>query len=272
MIKLDKVQWKSLPGPEDITRFSLDNGITVLVRSNFNSPSVVLSGYLACGTINEPPEKMGLAHLTALSLMRGTASRDFQAIYDALEAVGASLGFGSSVHTTSFSGRALVDDLPLLFTTLAECVRQPIFPADQVERLRTQVLTALAIRTQDTGEMAALEFDRRLFPGHPYGNPVEGYTETVTAISGQELVAFHSTHSGPRQLALVVVGGVEPKQVIDLVQAALGDWRNPRQPQQIQLPAPQPLSQPQRAHLEIPGKIQADLVRGNLGPSRASQD
>ncbi len=36
---------KSLPGPDDIGRSELPNGITLLSRSNFNSPSVVLSGY-----------------------------------------------------------------------------------------------------------------------------------------------------------------------------------------------------------------------------------
>ena len=46
--------------------------------------------------------------------MRGTAARKFQQIYDALESVGASLGFGASVHNTSFGGRALAEDLPLL--------------------------------------------------------------------------------------------------------------------------------------------------------------
>ena len=35
----------SLPGPEDIDRQILPNGITVLTRSNFNSPSVVIAGY-----------------------------------------------------------------------------------------------------------------------------------------------------------------------------------------------------------------------------------
>jgi predicted Zn-dependent peptidase len=39
----------SLPGPEDIYREVLPNGITVLARSNFNSPSVVISGYFDAG-------------------------------------------------------------------------------------------------------------------------------------------------------------------------------------------------------------------------------
>ncbi|NPV55494.1 MAG: insulinase family protein [Anaerolineae bacterium] len=272
MIKLGNVHWNSLPGPEDITRVELQNGITVLVRSNFNSPSVVLGGYLSCGSVYDNDDKLGLSYLTALSLMRGTDRRDFQAIYDALESVGASLGFGSSIHTTSFTGRALVDDLPLLFTTLAESLRQPTFPQDQVERLRAQILTALAIRSQDTDEMASLEFDRCLFPSHPYGRPESGYPETVQAIQRQDLIDFHRQYYGPRQMVLVMVGGVEAAQVLDVVNATLGDWQNPDQPESIELDPPQPLPSPHRAHVEIPGKSQTDLMMGNLGPRRRSED
>ena len=41
----------SIPGPEDITRVELDNGIVVLARSNFNSPSVMVSGYMPVGAL-----------------------------------------------------------------------------------------------------------------------------------------------------------------------------------------------------------------------------
>jgi zinc protease len=44
----------SLPGADDITRAQLDNGITILTRSNYNSPSVVISGYLATGSLFDP--------------------------------------------------------------------------------------------------------------------------------------------------------------------------------------------------------------------------
>jgi zinc protease len=80
---------QSFPGPDDITRFTIPNGITILVRANFNSPSVVIGGQLACGSLFDTDEKSGLADFTALGLMRGTETRSFQQIFDALESVGA---------------------------------------------------------------------------------------------------------------------------------------------------------------------------------------
>jgi predicted Zn-dependent peptidase len=78
----------SLPGPEDIHREVLPNGITVLTRSNFNSPSVVVSGYFGAGALFDPDEKLGLADFVTSALMRGTKKRSFDKIYNELESVG----------------------------------------------------------------------------------------------------------------------------------------------------------------------------------------
>ena len=50
----------SLPGPEDIHRKVLSNGITVLCRANFNSPSISIHGYINAGSLFDPDEKLGL--------------------------------------------------------------------------------------------------------------------------------------------------------------------------------------------------------------------
>ena len=262
----------SLPGPDDITRQQISNGIVVLARPNFNSPSVALTGYLAAGAISDPDEKLGLADFTASALTRGTAQRDFQGIYDALESAGASLGFDSGTHTTTFGGKALAEDLDLLLELLSESLRQPVFPDEQVERLRAQLLTGLQIRAQDTGEMASMAFDQIVYAGHPYSRPEDGYIETVQAITRQDLVDHHRRHFGPRGMVIVVVGAVEPALVIERIESALGDWRNPEQPEQPPLPPLAPLPATQSRRVEIPGKYQSDIVMGVAGPPRRSPE
>ncbi len=263
---------ESLPGPEDTTRVELPNGIVVLSRANFNSPSVVLQGYLPAGSLFDPEEKLGLADFTSAALMRGAGQRSFQEIYDALESVGASLGFGGGTHTTGFSGRALAEDLDTLLSLLAEALRQPAFPADQVERLRAQLLTGLAIRAQDTADTASLNFDKIVYDGHPYGRPEDGYPETVGAIGRDDLAQFHHKHYGPRAMLIVLVGAVQPEAAVDKVARALGEWQNPLQPESPALPAAPSLQETVVRKATIPGKSQADLVMGAAGPERRAPD
>jgi zinc protease len=262
----------SIPGPDDITREQLENGIVVLARSNFNSPSVVISGYITAGGLFDLDEKLGLADFTAAALMRGTAKRDFQTIYDAIESAGASLGFNGATHTTSFSGKALSEDLPLLMELLAECLQEPVFPGQQVARLKAQLLTGLAMRAQDTRAMASLAFDQLTYKNHPYSRPEDGFPETVEQIHREDLIAFHKQHYGPQGMVIAIVGAVEPIDAIQWVRAALGNWKNPDQPTPPELPDITPLQETKSQKVTIPGKSQSDLVVGVAGPPRSAED
>ncbi len=262
----------TLPGEDDITRTVLPNGIVILTRSNFNSPSATLSGYFTAGSLFDSDEKLGLADFATVALMRGTQKRTFEQIYDALESVGASLGFSAGTNTAGFGGRALVEDLPLLFELLAETLRQPVFPADEIERLRAQLLTGLAIRAQDTGDMASLTFDQLIFAGHPYSRPDDGYPETVKNISREDIAEFHRRTFGPQGLTISVVGAVEPGFVVEQISRFLGDWQNPGQPLLPELPPVKPLTGITKKHVPISGKSQSDIMVGSIGPSRSSDD
>ncbi len=262
----------SLPGPDDIVRHELPNGIVVLFRPNMSSLSVVITGYLMAGAIFEPDDKLGLAGFTALSLMRGTNEHDFQQIYDALESNGASLGIDGGTHSIGYYGHALAEDLDLLVGTLAEALRQPVFPAEQVERLRAQLLTGLAIRAQDTSEMASLVFDELVYAGHPYRRPEDGYPETIKAIRREDLINFHARHFGPHGMVISIVGGVGAERALEAVTRYFGDWENLHQPQPPGLPPVHKLSEMVSRQVNIPGKSEADIMMGVAGPPRQSPD
>ncbi len=262
----------SLPGPENITRVVLPNGITILTRSNFNSPSVTLSGYFAAGSLFDSDEKLGLADFVASAVMRGTEKRSFEEVYDALESVGATLGFSAGTHTAGFSGHALVEDLPLLFDLTSEALRTPTFPEAEIERLRAQLLTGLAIRAQDTGDVASMAFDKIIFDGHPYGRPDDGYPETIKAIRRDDLAEFREKTFGPHGMTIAVVGAVEAGFVVEQIARVLGDWTNPQQPSVPALPPHKPLKKRTRKNITLPGKSQSDIMVGVIGPNRLSPD
>jgi zinc protease len=259
---------QSFPGPDDITRVTLPNGITILVRTNFNSPSVVIAGHLSCGSLFDTDEKIGLADFTALGLMRGTETRAFQQIFDALESVGANLSFGAGAHNTGFSGRSLTEDLPLILDLLADTLRHPVFPPKEIERLRAQFLTSLAQRAQDTADMASITFDQIVFRGHPYARPDDGWPETIRAIQRDDLADFHQRCYGPHGMVIALVGAIDPKTAVEQVTTALGDWINLNQMKLPSLPPLKPLMKTVTRKLKIPGKSQSDLVIGTSGPHR----
>jgi len=258
----------ALPGPDDICREALPNGVTVLTRSNFNSPSVVISGYFEAGALFDTDEKLGLADYVTSSLMRGTKKHNFDDIYNVLESAGASLGFSTGVHRSGFNGRSLSEDLPLLLNLLAETLIQPVFPKKEIEKLRAQILTGMAISAEDTSDMASETFDKILYNGHPYGRPDEGTPETIERITRDDLVRFHREHYGPRGMVIAVVGAVEADEAVRQVKRALGGWQVKDQKQALEIPDVKLLKKTIRKHHRIAGKSQSDIVMGTNGPRR----
>jgi zinc protease len=263
---------KNLPGADSIVRFELPNGITLLTFSNFNTHSVDLIGLIETGGAADPKDKLGLAHFTASMLSRGTKKRNFGDYHDLLESRGASLSFSCGTRNTWFRGKALAEDLELLIDLAAESLQQPSFPPEYVERLRNQLLAGLAIRDQDTSEVASMLFDRTLFPGHPYGDPVDGSLDTVQAIQREDLVAFHRDYFTPSQMILVAAGAIESNQVRECVERHFGNWKNDEAGSFDLPPVPEGPDRIVRSHRSLEEKSQTDLQIGTLGPSRLSED
>jgi zinc protease len=258
----------SLPGPQDIARYELANGMVLLARENDASPSVVVSGFLRVGAYDEEPRQAGLADFVASALTYGTENRTFEQIYSEVESIGASFGLSGSTHTTGFGAKSLAEDLPLMLDVLADTLRRPTFPADRIEKLRGEILADLAERAHDTRRMANLAFHELAYPqGHPYAISSIGYPETIASIDRDDLVDFYSGGYGAAGGVIVVVGAVGTDDALAWVEEAFGDWEGQtyhREP----LPEVPCIDNVRERGVAIPDKTQSDIVLGYPGPSR----
>lgn len=266
---LPTLDLKSLPGPDDTYRRAFSNGLTVVARENFSSPSVVICGYVEVGSLDESPEQAGLAALTASALLRGTQRRNFGQIYEQLESIGASLQFSAGKHHTSYFGKALAEDLGILLDLLAEVLQQPRFDPIQVGRLRAEKLTALAIRDHDTGSRAIMAFNEMVYRKHPYGVSTDGYRNTVAELTPAALRSFHRQRFSPDGMLLCVVGGVKARSAAAQAERRLGGWKAVRRQAMPDLPALAISRRPRQKHIRLAGKSQCDLVLGAPGPARS---
>lgn len=262
----------SLPSPDDIVVHDLPNGIRLIMRQNHDVESVTCLGYLTTGGISDPDDKLGLANFTAAALMTGTAHHDFNALYDTIESLGANLSISSGTNITNFSSQCLAEDLPVLLGLISEIIRSPEFPAKQFKRLKSQIMTGLFLRAQDTAEMASLEFDKLIYGDHPYARPDDGYIETNSSIEIPDLVSFHQAQYGPKGMVICIVGALKPQEVITQAESIFGNWSNPFQKLPMVIPALQRQTRTSRKHVNIPGKSQTDIVMGTIGPSRDAND
>ena len=272
----------SLPGPGDILRQTLPNGITILARENFTSPTVVVSGYLYAGAADVPASaggasaggrgKIGLAGFTTDVLERGTRKRSFAQLYEEVESIAASFGINAGVQTTGFGAKGLVEHLPLLLDVLSDILRNPAFEKGQVEKARAEILTDIQERESDPRRMAALTFRALAYPEtHPYHWSQTGYRETIEHITRDDLVQFHETFFAPQNAVIGVVGAIKATDAAQAVAAAFGDWQGSRPPI-VEIPPAPALTERCEQRLTIDDKAQSNLVLGWPGPARADPD
>jgi zinc protease len=109
---------------------------------------------------------------------------------------------------------------------LVEILRTPVFPAEELERLRKRILGALRREREDTSAQAYAALTRRLYPGgHPMcRRSVEDREAELEDLSCDELEAFHRETYGPGSLVLAVVGDVDADAAAHELGGRIRDW------------------------------------------------
>jgi zinc protease len=253
-------------------KYRLSNGITLIVKENHHAQSVVVRGYLYGGANLDGPDQVGLASFTANAMRRGTEKRTFSEINEAIESVAASAYVHSGRHMVGFGGKSLAEDFALLVEITTDNLQYPTFPAEEVEKLRGQIITDLKEVEDDPRSLARRQFRETLYGiAHPYGRPVDGLLETVPKLTRSDLLALYQKLH-PRDGAVVVVGDVAAGAVYQILEASLGQWSPGHTPPDYMLPTPTPLTEPIMHVHTMENKSQVDLVLGHVGPSRLADD
>lgn len=216
----------------------LPNGIVLLVAERPAVPIVATRVYIRAGAAFDPPDRGGLASLTGALLTRGTGRRTGPEIDSAIEFVGGGLEAGAGRDGLTASLAVLKRDLSLGLDLLAEVVLSPTFPEDEVRRKVAAIQAAIKRSEESPSTLAGRALGRLIFPGHPYGRPVEGTRESVGRLTRQDVLAFYREHARPDTAVIAVVGAVTIDEARREIQARFGGWTTPSSPPSAVAPAP----------------------------------
>jgi len=217
----------------------------------------------------EPRDREGIGTIMARTLDEGTARHTAEEFAELLERKGIALGAGVSDSGLSVdldvSKRHLSEALDLL----SQAVREPVFPAKEVSR---HVKTRLAEIDQERalpGQRAALEFISTYFDADERASrPSAGTKATISAITPQDLVAFHATSVVPTGATVVVAGDLSGVDVVSEIEAALGSWSGTAAGVAEPREAARAVDAGRIVFLDRPGSVQTEFYVGCPGPDR----
>ena len=248
----------------------LPNGARFVGQAIPASRLAVVSVRLPAGAARDAGQP-GLAYVTGQLLTRGTQRREEAAFNEELDRLGATLSVGVGRDGVDITLTCLAEVLDAALPLLVETVLEPAFPAEQLERVRQQALTALRQAQQSTRAQADALLRALLYPpGHPYHHRVLGTEESLEALSLEAVRAFHERFYRPGGAVTAVAGGVDPQRVGTVLARAFADWRGTAPP--LELPPVSPPARGMRREERLPGKEQADLALGIVTVPRQHPD
>ena len=223
------------PGAAPIVRHVLPNGLRLLVRPLAGSGLAAVSLLVGASSRAEEASQAGVAVFTREVMLRGTAARTGAQIALALESLGGTLRAGTTADYTQLAIVVPARRLATALDILAEIVTQPRFDPQDVEAQRRLTLARIRAAADDAATRAFDLLSTHLYPYHPYGRPLLGTPETVTALTREALVAFHrATYTGPN-MVLTVAGDVEAAPVAARVRRAFAAVPADPPPAQLRL-------------------------------------
>jgi zinc protease len=212
------------PGPApvihigDYHSFTLDNGLKVIVVENSKVPVVSMELTLDIEPVFEG-DATGYKDMAGSLLRAGTKSRSKLQIDQEIDFVGASL----STYSTGIYGSSLKKHFSKLTELFTDVLYNPVFPEDELEKLRQQSISGLAtIKTNPAAMVGNISSVLLYGAEHPYGSVVT--EESVKKISIDKCREYYTTYFRPNVAYLVVVGDITLAEVKAMTDKYFSAW------------------------------------------------
>lgn len=241
-----------------VLRTRLDNGFTVVFERRTGAPVVALQLWVEVGSADEGPEESGLAHFIEHMLFKGDSDRAAGEMAAAIESAGGEINAWTSFDHTVLHVVLPADQLDRGLRVLAGAVRDPAWPAAEIEREQQVVIEEIK-RNRDAPErwLSDLLF-ARAYRKHPYRRPVLGTARSVGGFDRARVRAFFRRHYRPSSMTLLAAGDLDAARLLAAVRRLFGPLQAPwrRRPAR----PPEPVQRKMRTHL-----VRDDIQEAHFG-------
>lgn len=253
----------------EVSSFSLDNGMEVVVLEDHRAPVVVHMVWYRAGSADEERGTSGIAHFLEHLLFKSTDTLESGELSRIVAANGGSDNAFTSFDYTAYFQRIAADRLDLVMGMEADRMRNIRFLPDEVETERQVIIEERNQRT-DSDPGAILGEQRRAaqYLNHPYGTPIIGWRHEMENLTIEDAQAFYDRFYWPNNAVLIVAGDVTADEVRSLAEKHYGAIpANPDFVPRSRVAEPPQLAE-RRLVYEDPRVAQPYVLRTYLAPER----
>jgi len=205
-----------------VSRTVLPGGLRVVTEHLPAVRSVALGIWVGVGSRDEDHAHAGATHYLEHLLFKGTSRRTALEISSVMDAVGGEMNAFTAKEYTCYYARVLDVDLPLAVDVLSDMVTSSLITPKDVDAERTVVLDEIAMNDDDPTDTVHEAFTAQLFGDTPLGRPILGTTNSINAITRDQIFEHYQARYTPEHLVVAAAGNLEHDAVVRLVRQAFG--------------------------------------------------
>jgi zinc protease len=250
----------------------LENGLAVIVAPVSKLPVVTVLAVIDATAVADPAGKEGVAEITAQALRDGTTEIDGARLTLEFEKLGTSLEVGADWDSTVASLTVLRDKVDKAFALFSSVIISPAFRAEDIDRLRSERLAERVQILDEPRGLAEESFARFAYASSSrYSEPMSGSSQAISAITRDDVVAFHSRGYAPDATTLILVGDLTVEEGVKLAEISFGAWTGKRAPRATALDHPARAGRASQI-VSKPDAAQSELRIGHVGVPRTNPD
>jgi len=209
---------------DGITKYQLDNGLTVILEENHSSPVVAVNVWVKTGSACEVEGEYGLAHVHEHMLFKGTEKRKVGEIARVIESSGGDINAFTSFDETVYYVVIASRFLDTALDVLADTMQNSTFDPEELNKELEVVVEEISRGKDSPSRNLSEKMFSTTFTEHPYGRPVIGSEESVRSFTREGITDFYKKWYAPNNMVLVVVGDFKTAEVMPKIEELYGEF------------------------------------------------
>ena len=205
-----------------MARTVLPSGLRIVTEEERSVRSAAFGIWVNVGSRDESLSTAGASHFLEHLLFKGTKRRTSLDISSAIEAVGGETNAFTSKEYTCFYARVIDKDLPLAVDVISDLITSSVVKQEDVDAERKVVLEEIAMRDDDPSDLIHDLFLQKYYGDTPLGRSILGTVDSIKSMSQNTVFNYYKKRYRPQDLVVAVAGNIKHKNVVRLVEDALG--------------------------------------------------
>lgn len=224
-VGIDKLRelTESIANSSKVDKFTLNNGLTVVVIPDHRAPIVTHMIWYKVGSADEPPGKSGIAHYLEHLMFKGTHKHPPGEFDQVVAENGGQQNAFTSYDYTGYYQKTAKEHLKLMMEYESDRMTNLKLTEDLAAPELQVVLEERATRVDNNPSAQLSEsIQSTLYTNHPYSIPIIGWQNEIENLTIDDVFDFYNKHYVPGNAILVVAGDVTLEEVRSLAESTYG--------------------------------------------------